>query len=172
MNTVQLTAAMDKITYETYFLGVLPCDYLPKTPLKDLPAMVIFNTDPSTETGQHWVAVYINKGGVSCFFDSFGRGPKNPSFPKIVQDFLKNNSIRVQYSNKQIQDFTSDVCGQHCVFFCITCQKVTFMKILLKCIMTTLLKNDTMVVRFVKRLKPRLCDTFNCIQCVQICKSL
>ncbi len=54
MNTVQLTVAMDKITYDTYFLGVLPCDYLPKTPLKDLPAMVIFNTDPSTEPGQHW----------------------------------------------------------------------------------------------------------------------
>ncbi len=35
-----------------------------------------------------------------------------------------------------------------------------------------LIKNDAMVVRFVKRLKPRLCDAFNCIQCVQICKSL
>ncbi len=35
-----------------------------------------------------------------------------------------------------------------------------------------LIKNDDMVVRFVKRLKPRLCDAFNCIQCVQICKSL
>ncbi len=48
MNTVQLTAAMDKITYGTYFLGVLPSDYLPKTLLKNLPAMLIFNTDPST----------------------------------------------------------------------------------------------------------------------------
>ncbi len=120
MNTVQLTAVMDKIAYGTYFLGVLPSDYLPKTPLKNLPAMLIFNTDPSTEPGQHWVAVYINNDGVSCFFDSFGRGPKDPRFPKAVQDFLKNNSIRVQYSNKQIQDFTSDTCGQHCVFFSVS----------------------------------------------------
>ncbi len=60
MNTVQLTAVMDKVTHNTYFLVVLPCDYLPKTLLKNLPAMVIFNTDPSTEPGQHWVAVYIN----------------------------------------------------------------------------------------------------------------
>ncbi len=76
MNTVQLTAVMDKIAHNTYFLGVLSCDYLPKTPLKNLPAMLIFNTDPSTEPGQHWVAVYINNDGVSCFFDSFGGAPK------------------------------------------------------------------------------------------------
>ncbi len=172
MNTVQLTVAMNKITYDTYFLGVLPCDYLPKTPLKDLPAMVIFNTDPSTEPGQHWLAVYVNKDGVSSFFDSFGRGPKNPSFPKIVQDFLKNNSIRVQYSNKQIQDFTSDVCGQHCVFFLYHMSKGYVYENIVKMYYDDPIKNDTMVVRFVKRLKPRLCDTFNCIQCVQICKSL
>ncbi len=126
---------MDKITYDTYFLGVLPCDYLPKTPLKIYP-LWLFLIRIHPEPGQHW-AVYINKDGVSCFFDSFGRGPKNPSFPKIVQDFLKNNSIRVQYSNKQIQDFTSMFVVSIVYFFCITCQKDTFMKILLKCIMTT-----------------------------------
>ncbi len=49
MNTVQLMAVMDKIAHNMYFLGVLPCDYLHKTPLKNLQAMLIFNTDPSTE---------------------------------------------------------------------------------------------------------------------------
>ncbi len=34
------------------------------------------------------------------------------------------------------------------------------------------INNYDMVVRFVKRLKPSLCDTLNCIQCMQICKSL
>ncbi len=67
MNTVQLTVAMDKITYDTYFLGVLPCDYLPKTPLKDLPAMVIFNTDPSTEPGQHWLAYTSTRTALVVF---------------------------------------------------------------------------------------------------------
>ncbi len=49
MITIQLTAVMDKIAHNTYFLGVLLCSYLPKTLLKNLPAMLIFNTDPSTE---------------------------------------------------------------------------------------------------------------------------
>ncbi len=87
MNTIQLTAVMDKITRNTYFLGGVPCDYLPKTPLKNLPAMVIFNTDPSTE--QHWVAIYINSNGVSCFFDSFWGAPKDPRFPKSLCDKKK-----------------------------------------------------------------------------------
>ncbi len=81
MNTVQLTAFIDKIAHNTYFLGVLLCDYLPKTLLKNLPAMLIFNTNPSTEPGQHWAAIYINNDGVSFFFDSFGGDPKDPYFP-------------------------------------------------------------------------------------------
>ncbi len=128
---------MDTIAHNTYFLGVLPCDYLPKTPLKNLPAMLIFNTDPSTEPGQHWVAVYINNDGVSCFFDSFGGAPKDPHFQKNIRDFFKNNSIRMDYSKKQVQDFTSDrllVASIVCFFF-ITSQKDTLMKILLKSIM-------------------------------------
>ncbi len=89
MNTVQLTTAMDKITYDTYFLGVLPCDYLPKTPLKVLPAMVIFNTDPSTEAGQHWLAVYVNKDGVSCFFRQFWQRALKSLFSKDRPGFFK-----------------------------------------------------------------------------------
>ncbi len=106
------------------------------------------------------------------FFDSFGGCPKDPRFPKTVQDFLKNNSIHVQYSNKQVQDFTSDTCGQHCVFFLYHVSKGYDYENIVKMYYDDLIKNYDMVVRFVKRLKPRLCDTFNCIQYVQICKSL
>ncbi len=134
--------------------------------------MVIFNTDPSTEPGQPWVAVYINGDGVSCFFDSFGGAPKDPRFTKNLHDFFKNNSIRVEYSKKQVQDFTSDTCGQHCVFFLYHMSKGHAYENIVKKYYDDLIKNDAMVVRFVKRLKPRLCDTFNSIQCVQICKSL
>ncbi len=118
MNTVQLTAFMDKIAHNTYLLGVLPCDYLPKTPLKNLPAMLIFNTNPSTELGQHWAAIHINNDGVRFFFDSFGGDPKDPYFPK--------NRSKISH---QI------LVGSIVCFFCITCQKDTLMKILLKSIM-------------------------------------
>ncbi len=96
--------------------------------------------------------------------------------------FVKNNSIRMEYSKKQVQDFTSATCGQHCVFFLYHMSKGHAYENIVKKYYDDLIKNDqflinflllvAMVVRFVKRPKPRLCDTFNCIQCVQICKSL
>ncbi len=52
MNTVQLTAIMDKILCNTHFLGVLPSDHLPEKPLKTLPALAIINTDPSDLPGE------------------------------------------------------------------------------------------------------------------------
>ncbi len=134
MNTVQLTAVMDEITCNTYFLGVLPCDYLLKTPLNNLPAMVIFNTDPSTEPGQHWVAIYINSDGVSCFFDSFGGAPKDPHFRRTSMIFKKTilyvwNTLKSRSKISHQILVASIVC-----FFCITCQKDMLMIILLKSI--------------------------------------
>ncbi len=125
--------------------------------------MLIFNTNPSTEPGQHWAAIYINNDGVSFFFDSFGGDPKDPYFPKNIRDFLKNNSIHMEYSKKQVQDFTSDTCGQHCVFFLYHMSKGYAYENIVKKYYDDLIKNDDMVVQFVKRLKPHLCDTFNCI---------
>ncbi len=123
MNTVQLMAVMDKIAHNTYCLGVLPCDYLPKTLLKNL---LIFNTDPSTEPGQHCAAIYINNDGVSCFFDSFGRGPKDPRVFRRTILFVWNTLTSRSKISHQI------LVGSIVCFFCITCQKDTLMKILLK----------------------------------------
>ncbi len=116
MNTVQLTAIMDKISCNTHFLGVLPSDHLPERPLKTLPALAIVNTDPSDLPGEHWVAAYLSREGSGCFFDSFGNAPDSDHFPTSIKNFLISNAPVVLYSTKRVQDFTSDVCGQHCVF--------------------------------------------------------
>ncbi len=93
-------------------------------------------------------------------------------FQRTYVIFKKSNSTSVEYSKKQVQDFTSDTCGQHCVFFLYHMSKGRAYDNIVKKYYDDLIKNYAMVVRFVKRLKPCLCDTLNCIQCVQICKSL
>lgn len=169
MNTVQLTSVMDRISCNIHFLGVLPCDYLPKEPLKKLPSMVILNTHPSGLPGQHWLAIYINEEGVGCFFDSFGNKPDYQGFPSIIKNFLKLNSKEIQHSNVQVQDFTSDTCGQHCVFFLYHMTKGFDYDYVLKMYSDDLIKNDKKVSTFVKRLKQTNCNenVFKCIQCVQ-----
>lgn len=62
MNTVQLTTIMDKLSCGTHFLGMLPCDHLSKRILKDLPTMVIINTDSLNMSGEHWLAVFHRSG--------------------------------------------------------------------------------------------------------------
>ena len=42
------------------FYGVVPCDGLPKSPVKDMtkPKGYIVNTDPHDQPGQHWIALW------------------------------------------------------------------------------------------------------------------
>lgn len=169
MNTVQLTSIMDKISCHTHFLGVLPCDYLPQTPLRRLPSSVIFNTHASNLPGEHWLAIYINEEGVGYFFDSFGNKHDDVRFPPIINSFLKLNSRTVQYSTVQVQDFSSDTCGQHCVFFLYHMAKGRDYDYVLKLYSDDFIKNDKRVSAFVKKLKQSPCNenVFKCVQCVQ-----
>ncbi len=98
MNTVQLTAIMEKNSSNTHFLGVLPSDQLPERTLRNLPSMSIVNTHPADQPGEYWVAVYLTQDGSGCFFDSYGNAPD--SFPILI-----SNIPLVLYSTKRIQDF-------------------------------------------------------------------
>lgn len=161
---------MDKVSRNVHFIGVIPCDYLAKTPLRKLPAMAIINTHPSGLPGEHWLAIYINEVGVGCFFDSFGNKPNDVRFPAFIDDFLRLNCVVVQYSAKQVQDYSSDTCGQHCVFFLYHMAKGKCYDYILKLYSNDFVKNDKRVSTFVKKLKRSRCNenVFNCVQCVQL----
>ena len=55
---------------------------------------IIFNTDPSYETGEHWISLFIDDKTI-CFFDSAGDNP-----PKEVKKFI--NKIKKQSKNLKI----------------------------------------------------------------------
>ena len=54
------------------FYGVVPCDGLPKSPVKDMtrPKGYIVNTDPHDQPGQHWIALWT-QGNVCEVMDSY-----------------------------------------------------------------------------------------------------
>nr|DAC81397.1 TPA_asm: adenain [Pimephales minnow adintovirus] len=172
MNTLQLTAIMDKMTCKTNFLGVLPCDQLPKKPVRTLPTMAIVNTDPAGLPGEHWLAVYLPEQGPACFFDSFGNPPNSPRFPTTIEHFLATNHPQVLYSDRRVQDYSSNTCGQHCLFFLYHLAKGCDYDRVMKLYSEDYIKNDKMVSRFVKRLRPHVCDdkTLSCVQTCMIYK--
>lgn len=57
-------------------MGVLACDQLTQTRSYKYPAMMIVNTQPSDEPGEHWLAIYITKHKHGYFFHSFGHPPE------------------------------------------------------------------------------------------------
>lgn len=131
--------------------------------------MVILNTHTSGLPGQHWLAIYIKEDGVGCFFDSFGNKPDHHCFPPFIKNILSINSKEVQHSTVQVQDFSSDTCGWHCVFFFYHMAKWFDYDYVLKLYSYDCIKNDKMMPAFVKKLKQFRSNeyVFKCVQCVQ-----
>ena len=93
------------------FLGCFPMDELPSFSQR-MPASLIGNTDISTRTGDHWLALVLAED--ECFyFDSFGL----PILEKTLINYLKLHYHKVTYSNVCIQHLASNKCGEFCILF-------------------------------------------------------
>ena len=93
------------------FLGCFPSDQMPSIST-NFPTCFIMNTDNSSEAGDHWLAVILNKKNC-LFFDSFGLPILNP----LLIQFLSKQYKKAVYSAKCIQHFESIRCGEFCVAF-------------------------------------------------------
>ena len=140
-------------TYENFeFLGPSPIDYdthkaygecvweeLCEFNLRDnlkegkTKVGIIFNTDPHTEDGEHWVALYMDlKKGKIYYFDSYGE-----EIPSQIDKFSDNvikqansigrNNFKKHISKKRHQ-FSESECGMYSLYFLIQMLKGTTFK--------------------------------------------
>lgn len=115
---------MDGLTIETLmkrdrhvaplFEGVFAADTLPQT-LRKQPALLVCNTDPISKPGQHWIAFYVDKHGVSEYWDSYGM----PPLVRQHKRFLKKHCKKWAYNHKTLQAIDSMVCGEYCILYLI-----------------------------------------------------
>lgn len=104
----------DKVTHD-YFRGVFPLDLLGRKSVisKKYDNYYVCNTQPQTESGQHWVAVHVDKSQVvGEFFDSYGQKPLQE-----FNNFLKINTEKWYRTDKVLQSPFTSVCGQYCIFY-------------------------------------------------------
>ena len=80
--------------------------------ISKLPSFLVANTDISTLTCSHWVAMYISNDGTGYYFGSLGRPPQQYSL-----NFMKDNSHYWICNTNQIQSLASSVCGHFCIAF-------------------------------------------------------
>ena len=101
-----------------FFLGAFAYDEAPED-LPDGSWSMVVNTAPSTDEGEHWIAV-IHKDGVTYFMDSYGRqlNRREATFKTaFVEKMERIVRGRLICNPKLIQQLTSNSCGYYAVYF-------------------------------------------------------
>ena len=149
LTTLQLNKIlMNNPVTKKMFVGTFPGCVLPSTKANEY--SFITNTDLHHQSGEHWNA-WIVRGKHIIFFDSFGRDPRDKSFPDSYKNIIENFDS-FEYSKYQLQDFSSVTCGYFCVHFIYTLSLGLNLKSFLSEYGDNYRINDISVVEFVKML--------------------
>ena len=130
------------------FIGTFPGCISPSKDRKQY--SFITNTDLHHQSGEHWNA-WIVKENKIIFFDSFGRDPRDTSFPYNYKNIVEKFDY-FEYSKVQIQSFTSETCGYFCIHFIYVLSLGLDLEFFLNEYSNNFIKNDNFVVDFVNSL--------------------
>lgn len=143
MNTDQIFEKLAKRCGDK-FLGVFARDRLPSALPPKRPLMLICNTDPHDEPGEHWIAMYFGENAKGEYFDSFGQ-----DVPPMFKKFMKKYCSSWITNDRQLQSVLSSFCGHYCVFYCLFKYLDYNMKSISECFTQDTALNDVIVHKFV-----------------------
>ena len=102
MNTLQIERLLKKdLKSKAIFKKVCALDQLEKP---TFPSAYVINLDPSSEPGEHWVAVYFDKCGRGEYFDSYGLPPTLVGLESYMDAYSLSGWI---YNRKTLQAYFS-----------------------------------------------------------------
>lgn len=94
------------------FSGAFAADRMPSP--KAFPWVMIVNTDPHDEPGEHWVTIVLKDNHKAVYFDSFGFPPLVPQ----IQRYLELNAFNgIKFNCSTLQHPNTTSCGYWCVLF-------------------------------------------------------
>lgn len=167
MDTIAIKKTLRKIakSYEKknkkkLFNHVCACDLLPKKIQNNQDSIIIVNEDTSDKPGSHWHAIWITSKKKCYFFDSYGERPNN----KYIMSFMKSNSTKQYWNNRQLQSFYSYCCGEYCCMFAYTFAKTNNSGDFFNQFNSNLHKND-------EKVQSMYTCTFHNRGCSQHCRS-
>ena len=135
------------VTKKSY-IGTFPGCLIPS--IKSKRYSFITNTDLHHEHGEHWNA-WVVHGDKILFFDSFGRDPRDPSFPEIYKDIL-NRFEFFKYTKPQIKNLASSTCGYYCIHLLYVLSLVLYFEFCKNEYTIDFQRNDITVIEFVNDL--------------------
>ena len=131
------------------FMGCYAEDKLPIFFPKKFPKKLIVNTGHSSTSGEHWIALILQRE--TCFyFDSFGI----EIIDEKVLEFLKKYYEQYTFNSVCIQHYHSKKCGEFCIAFLkLVNSTKTFQKFINMFSLKNLKINDKKVLNILKLLK-------------------
>lgn len=140
LNSNELALYMLKDPYiRQFYGGVLAIDELELLVLK--PKIYIVNTDPRSESGEHWFCIFLID--TPEHFDSSGFKPR-PN----VEEYLIVHGPEYMYNNVRVQSYTSETCGLFCLFYCyFRCRGFSFLDVM-NMFSSNLILNESIVKYF------------------------
>ena len=126
----------------------------------------IVNTDVDTKPGMHWCAMYFSDSGHAEYWDSYGLPPQNHYFRTAIGD----NSRSYIYNSIKLQNDSSDVCGQFCLYYLMLRLRGRSLKEIVKTF-NYYPNNDYFVYNFISEAFPCCRSDYPCIN-RQGCKSV
>jgi len=131
-----------------HYLGCFAQDELSSLSIRSLPVYLIINFDNSYSRGTHWIALRIDKRRLEIFDPLGFNSQRWPSTPHLLLDFLHKFSVNRQiYTSREIQPYSSTLCGFYCIFFVVYRSVHTFSDCT-RYFSTTLKKNDNILTNF------------------------
>ena len=145
MNMLQIECLLKKdLKSKVIFKKVCALDQLEKP---TFPSAYVINSDPSSEPGEHWVAVYFDKCGRGEYFDSYGLPPTLVGFESYMDAYSLSGWI---YNRKTLQAYFSSFCGHYCVYFILfRCRSVP-LDVIVSDFTSNLTENDRFISRFIR----------------------
>ena len=101
--------------YVPNFVGVFPLNRMPQA--LRAPANLIVNTDTHNLSGEHWLALSYQNGGIVHVFDPFGF--YYPRILKIYANKLGRRTKPVIYNRTRYQGVLEQTCGLYCIAWLI-----------------------------------------------------
>jgi hypothetical protein len=122
---------------------------LPHSVDPDREQLIVCNTAPDYDPGEHWVAIYLDGDGMAEFFDSTGSHPSFYGFDR----FMDANSVSWVYNAMRIQHPTSNACGHHVIVYGLSkMENINLSEYINTFSSNDLALNDYTVVNFVRDL--------------------
>ena len=146
MNTLQIERLLKN---EKVFKKVYAFDQLEKPVF---PSAYVINSDPSSEPGEHWIAVNFDKRRLGEYFDSYGLAPAFVGLESYMDTYSLSGWI---YNRKILQALFSNVCGHYWVYYILFRGCGVPLHVIVSDFTSNLTENDGCISRLICELSQR-----------------